>query len=81
MGRQRVNLSWTNKAIGARVEIERATAPDFATRVTFQVPATSTRYTDGPGLARATTYYYRVFAVSTTGSRSAPSNVASATTT
>jgi chitodextrinase len=41
--------------------------------------ANTTSYSDR-SVQKKTTYYYRVFAVDSSGTRSAPSNVASATT-
>jgi hypothetical protein len=62
-GSQRIDLNWTNNATGAGIAIERATAPDLATNLTtFEVPATSTSYTD-TGVGPRTTFFSRVFAV------------------
>jgi hypothetical protein len=79
--KQRIDLSWTdNSSSEAGFVIERSTTSSFtANLVTSQKPANTTSYSDG-SVQMKTTYYYRVFAVDSTGTRSAPSNVASATT-
>jgi hypothetical protein len=75
-----IDLSWRdNSTSEARFVIERSTTRSFSNPVTYRTPANTTRYRDD-ALQRKTTYYYRVFAVDSTGTRSAPSNVASATT-
>jgi hypothetical protein len=78
---QRIDLSWVdNSSSEANFVIERSTKSGFTTNlVTYKVPANATSYGD-TALKRKTTYYYRVFAVDSNGARSAPSNVASATT-
>jgi Bacterial Ig-like domain len=78
---QRIDLSWTdNSSSEANFVIERSTTSGFTSSlVTYRVPANATSYRD-KALNMKTTYYYRVFAVDSTGTRSAPSNVASATT-
>jgi len=81
LSKQRIDLSWTDNS-GSEVGfvIERSTASSFATDLrTYQTSANTTSFRD-TALKRQTTYYYRVFAVDSTGTRSAPSNVASATT-
>jgi hypothetical protein len=79
--KQRIDLTWTdNSTSEAGFVIERSTTSGFtANLVTSQKPANTTSYSDS-GVQNKTTYYYRVFAVDSTGARSAPSNVASATT-
>ena len=79
--KQRIDLSWTdNSSFEAGFVIERSTTSSFTSNlVTSQKPANTTSYSDG-GVQKQTTYYYRVFAVDSTGTRSGPSNVASATT-
>jgi hypothetical protein len=79
---QRIDLSWTyNSSSQAGFVIERSTTSTFTTNlVTYQRPANTTSYSDSSNLQNKTTYYYRVFAVDSTGTRSRPSNVASATT-
>jgi acid phosphatase type 7 len=83
LGNQSINLSWTdNSSSEAGFVIERSTTSSFTTNlVTFpETAANITSYSDR-SLQKKTTYYYRVFAaVSSPGPRSAPSNVASATT-
>jgi hypothetical protein len=83
LGNQRINLSWTdNSSYETDFAIERSTTSSFTTNlVTYQKPANTTSFSDRRSLQQKTTYYYRVFAaVSSTGTRSTPSNVASATT-
>jgi hypothetical protein len=83
LSKQRIDLSWIdNSSSEANFAIERSTTSSFTTNlVTSTVPANTTSYSDGTSqLQRKTTYYYRVFAVDSAGTRSAPSNVASATT-
>jgi hypothetical protein len=79
--KQRIDLTWTdNSSSEAGFVIERSTTSSFtANLVTYQKPANMTRYSDR-SLQKQTTYYYRVFAVDSTGTRSTPSNVASAPT-
>jgi acid phosphatase type 7 len=79
---QRIDLTWTdNSSSQAGFVIERSTTSTFTTNlVTYQRPANTTIYSDSSNLQNKTTYYYRVFAVDSTGTRSGPSNVASATT-
>jgi Big-like domain-containing protein len=78
---QRIDLSWIdNSNSEANFVIERSTTSSFTSNlVTYQAPANATSYPD-TALQGRTTYYYRVFAVNATGTRSAPSNVASVTT-
>ena len=79
--KQRIDLAWTdNSMVEAKFVIERSTTSGFTSNlVTYEVGANATSYRD-TAIARNTTYYYRVIAVSSTGTRSAPSNVASVTT-
>jgi Bacterial Ig-like domain/Calcineurin-like phosphoesterase/Fibronectin type III domain len=79
---QRIDLSWTdNSSSEAGFVIERSTTSSFTTNlVTFPETAANTTSYGDRNLQKKTTYYYRVFAVDSTGTRSAPSNVASATT-
>jgi hypothetical protein len=79
---QRIDLTWTyNSSSQAGFVIERSTTSTFTTNlVTYQRPVNTTSYSDTSNLQNKTTYYYRVFAVDSTGTRSGPSNVASATT-
>jgi len=82
LSNQRIDLSWKdNSSSEANFVIERSTTSSFSssTTVTSTVPANTTSYRD-TALTRNTTYYYRVFAVDSSGTRSAPSNVVSATT-
>jgi acid phosphatase type 7 len=81
LSNQRIDLSWKdNSSSEANFAIERSTTSSFTTNLkTYQTPQNTTSFRDS-ALKRKTTYYYRVFAVSSTGTRSAPSNVASATT-
>jgi acid phosphatase type 7 len=79
---QRIDLSWKdNSSSEAGFVVERSTTSSFTTNLVTsqQLAKDTTSYSDS-SLKRKTTYYYRVFAVSSTGRRSAPSNVASATT-
>jgi Bacterial Ig-like domain/Calcineurin-like phosphoesterase/Fibronectin type III domain len=79
---QRIDLSWTdNSSSEAGFVIERSKDNNFTTvDQTYTPSANSTSYHDSTNLLGKTTYYYRVFAVDSTGTRSAQSNVASATT-
>jgi acid phosphatase type 7 len=79
---QRIDLTWKdNSSSEAGFVIERSTTSSFTTNlVTYQRPANTTNYSDSSSLQNRTTYYYRVFAVDSTGTRSDQSNVASATT-
>jgi Big-like domain-containing protein/calcineurin-like phosphoesterase family protein len=79
--KQRIDLSWTdNSSSEAGFVIERSTTSSFTTNLAnYTKPANTTSYSDS-SVQKKTTYYYRVFAVDSTGTRSAPSNVASATT-
>jgi acid phosphatase type 7 len=79
---QRIDLSWTdNSSSEAGFVIERSKDNNFTTvDQTYTPSANSTSYHDSTNLLSKTTYYYRVFAVDSTGTRSAQSNVASATT-
>jgi hypothetical protein len=81
LSNQRIDLTWTdNSSSEANFVIERSTTSSFTSNlVTYQRAANTRSYSDRR-LQRKTTYYYRVFAVDSTGTRSAPSNVASATT-
>src|SRR5215212_4190776 len=82
LANQSINLSWTdNSNYETGFVIERSTTSSFTTNlVTYQKRANTTSFSDR-SLQNKTTYYYRVFAaVSSTGTRSTPSNVASATT-
>jgi hypothetical protein len=79
---QRIDLSWTdNSSSEAGFVVERSTTSSFTTNLvtTPKIAANTTSYSDR-SLQKKTTYYYRVFAVDSTGTRSAPSNVASAIT-
>jgi fibronectin type 3 domain-containing protein len=79
---QRIDLSWIDNATGeAKFVIERSTTLNFDSNlVTFEVmSANATGYRD-TAVQPTSTYYYRVFAVSSAGVRSPQSNVASATT-
>jgi acid phosphatase type 7 len=83
LGQQRIDLSWTdNSRYEAGFVIERSKDPSFGTiDQTYTTAFNATSYRDGANLLKKTTYYYRVFAAAdSTGTRSAPSNVASATT-
>jgi hypothetical protein len=79
---QRIDLSWTdNSTSEAKFVIERSTTSDFTSNlVTYEVAAPATSYRDTSNVQPKTTYYYRVFAVSSVGVRSDQSNVASVTT-
>jgi hypothetical protein len=79
---QRIDLSWTdNSTSEAKFVIERSTTSDFTSNlVTYEVSANATSYRDTSNVQPKTTYYYRVFAVSSVGVRSDQSNVASVTT-
>jgi hypothetical protein len=78
---QRIDLSWTdNSTSEAKFVIERSTTSDFTSNlVTYEV-SNATSYRDISNVQPKTTYYYRVFAVSSVGVRSDQSNVASVTT-
>jgi Bacterial Ig-like domain/Calcineurin-like phosphoesterase len=79
--KQRIDLTWTdNSSSEAGFVIERSTTSSFtANLVTYQEPTNTTSNSDS-SVQNKTTYYYRVFAVDSTGTRSTPSNVASAPT-
>jgi hypothetical protein len=79
---QRIDLSWTdNSTSEAKFVIERSTTSGFTSNlVTYEVAANATSYRDTSNVQPKTTYYYRVFAVSSVGVRSEQSNVASVTT-
>jgi acid phosphatase type 7 len=79
--KQRIDLTWTdNSSSEAGFVIERSTTSSFtANLVTYQEPTNTTSNSDS-SVQNKTTYYYRVFAVDSMGTRSAPSNVTSATT-
>jgi acid phosphatase type 7 len=81
LSKQRIDLSWTdNSNSEAGFVIERSVDKVAWSVLTSQpLAANTTSYRD-TALQRNTTYYYRVFAVDSTGTRSDPSNVASATT-
>ena len=84
IGNQSINLSWTdNSSHEASFVIERSKDKNFTTidRTATLAPNT-TSYRDTFNLLKKTTYNYRVFAGadSTGTTKSAPSNVASATT-
>jgi hypothetical protein len=74
-------LTWTdNSSSEAGFVIERSTTSSFTTNlVTSQKLAENTPSYSDRSLQKKTTYYYRAFALDSTGTRSAPSNVASAT--
>lgn len=79
--RPRLDLSWTdNSSNEAKFVIERSTSSGFSSNlVTREVGANTVSYRD-TSVQQKTTYYYRVFAASSTGARSVASNVASSTT-
>jgi predicted phage tail protein len=79
--KQRVDLSWVdNSKVEAKFVIERSTASNFATNlVTYEASANATSFSD-TGIQSNKQYYYRVFAVNSSGTRSAASNVVSVTT-
>ena len=82
LSKQRIDLTWTdNSSYEAGFVIERSTTSNFTTNLVTspKTLANTTSYRDS-SLQKKTTYYYRVFAVDSTGTRSAPSNVASSTT-
>jgi fibronectin type 3 domain-containing protein len=73
-------LRWVDNATNeAKFVIERSTDSSFSSVVPFEVPSNTTSYRDRTVQA-STTYFYRVFAVSATGLRSGPSNVATVST-
>ena len=75
----RIALNWVDNSTNeAKFVIERST-DDFRSAVSFEVPTNTTSYRDTTVQA-TTTYAYRVSAVSATGIRSAPSNVAAVAT-
>jgi acid phosphatase type 7 len=79
LSKQRIDLSWTDNSTNEKnFAVQRSTDKvnwsDLAS-----LPFNTTSYRD-IALQRTTTYYYRVYAVDSAGTRSAPSNVASATT-
>jgi len=82
LSQQRIDLTWTdNSSSEAGFVIERSTTSGFtANLASYTRPANTTSYSDNSKLQNKTTYYYRAFAVDSTGTRSTPSNVASATT-
>jgi hypothetical protein len=78
---QRIDLTWTyNSSSQAGFVIERSTTSSSTTFVPLTETAADTRSYSDSNLQNKTTYYYRVFAVDSTGTRSGPSNVALATT-
>jgi len=83
LNNQSINLSWTdNSSYEAGFVVERSTTSSFTTNLVTspKIAANTTSYSDR-SLQKKTTYYYRVFAAAdSTGAKSAPSNVASATT-
>jgi hypothetical protein len=81
-GNQSINLSWTdNSSYEAGFVIERSKDKNFTTiEKTYNTPANTTSYRDSSSLLKKTTYYYRVFALSSTGTRSGSSNVATVST-
>ena len=82
LSQQRIDSTWTdNSSSEAGFVIERSTTSGFtANLASYTRPANTTSYSDNNKLQNKTTYYYRAFAVDSTGTRSTPSNVASATT-
>jgi hypothetical protein len=78
---QRIDLSWSdNSTSETKFVIERSTTSAFTTNlVTYEAGANAVSYRD-TAVNQKTTYYYRVIAVNAAGTRSASSNVASATT-
>jgi acid phosphatase type 7 len=78
--KQRIDLAWTdNSSSEANFAVERSVDRVTWSELTSTLAANTTSYSDR-SVQKKTTYYYRVFAVDSTGTRSAPSNVASATT-
>jgi fibronectin type 3 domain-containing protein len=79
--KQRIDLNWNdNSSVENRYVIERSTTPGFTSNVvTASVGANVRTYRD-TAVARSTTYYYRVYAVSSTQVESDKSNVATVTT-
>jgi len=78
--KQRIDLTWTdNSSSQANFAVERSVDRVTWSELTSTLAANTTSYSDR-SVQMKTTYYYRVFAVDSTGTRSAPSNVASATT-
>jgi Bacterial Ig-like domain len=79
--KQRIDLTWTdNSSSEANFAVERSVDQVTWSELTSTLAAHTTSYSDSSNLQNKTTYYYRVFAVDSTGTRSASSNVASATT-
>jgi hypothetical protein len=80
--KQRIDLSWNdNSSVENRYVIERSTTSNFMSNlVTREVGANVRTYRDDTAVARTTTYYYRVYAVSSTGVKSDNSNVRTVTT-
>jgi hypothetical protein len=78
---QRIDLSWLdNSKVETKFVIERSTTSSFTTNlVRYEVGANVQSYSDTV-LQSKTKYYYRVFAGDAGGTKSASSNVASATT-
>jgi hypothetical protein len=76
-----IDLRWSdNSQVEAKYVIERSRNSSFTDNlVMYEVAANATSYRD-TALQASTTYYYRVVAVRSDGTRSAPSNVATATT-
>lgn len=79
--KQRIDLSWTDNATNeTSYVVERSLDGNTGwVELASSLPANTTSYRD-TALQRRTTYYYRVFAEDSTGTKSDPSNVASATT-
>jgi hypothetical protein len=79
--KQRVDLSWVdNSKIEAKFVIERSTASGFTSNLaTYQAPADATSFSN-TDVQPNKQYFYRVFAVNPSGTRSAASNVVSVTT-
>jgi hypothetical protein len=79
--KQRIDLSWNdNSSVENRYVIERSTTSNFTSNlVTREVSANVRTYRD-TAVARTTTYYYRVYAVTSTGVESNKSNVVTVTT-
>jgi hypothetical protein len=78
---QRIDLTWTdNSSSEANFAVERSVDQVTWSELTSTLAANTRSYSDSSNLQNKTTYYYRVFAVDSAGTRSGPSNVASATT-
>jgi len=80
-GNQRIDLSWTdNSSYEAGFVIERSKDNFTTIDQTYNTLKDTTSYHDSTNLLKKTKYYYRVFALSSTSTRSAPSNVATVST-